>query len=83
MSYVLMQRPDEECYAGQIEIVDAQSHIGIEKICKLFKEGCKHIGYIDSELTPNQLRYGFNSYCKKEKHKIADKISKIREIIEE
>lgn len=62
MKYVLMQAPKtEDEYSSQIVIIDNSTQIGKGKVQKLVNEGYSHIGYIESDLRPQQLKSGFEN----------------------
>lgn len=60
MKYVLMQAPKtEDEYSSQIAIIDNSTRIGKGRVQQLINEGYSHIGYIESDLRPQQLKSGF------------------------
>lgn len=58
--YILMQAPiTEGDYSSQIIIVDNSTRIGKGRIVKLIEEGYSHVGYIESDRRPQELKSGF------------------------
>lgn len=74
--YVLLQEPksNEDDYAPQITIVDNTTKIGKGKVERLIKEGYCHIGYLESDLRPQQLKSGFN-------RREEDRLEKYRDLV--
>lgn len=61
MKYILLQAPKEEHYLGQIEIIDNLTALGKEKEEQLRSKGYTPCGFIESDLQPTDLKYGFRS----------------------
>ncbi len=73
-TYVLMQAPrTEEGYSSQIIIVDNSTRIGRGRLQKFINEGYSHIGYIESDLSPQELKSGFD-------HDLRNRIDKARDL---
>lgn len=66
MRYVLMQAPKQEGdYSSQIVIIDNSSQIGKEQVQWYVNAGWVGVGSIESDLTPRDLKSGFEHDCRK------------------
>lgn len=69
--YILLKAPD-----GEIVIIDNSTHLGKRKVESRINEGCKHVGFIESDLSPTSLSFSLSL-------KVIKKLDKYDEIFSE
>ena len=77
MKYALLKRTD-----GQIVIIDNSTHIGKGRIEKLCNDGAVGVGTIESNLTPGELKSGFERCVRNRNNELYYQIKLAREALD-